>query len=106
MNNTAVMHILEELPDLSNLTIIPYFMQNNYHLSQALNSNFSNDQYKLIVGQLGGELRRLLSCITNEIPEFDVSGVQFKGLLKSVKVILKHCINLIFINSIPSRSLT
>ena len=91
MNSTAVMHILEELPDLSNLTIIPYF---------------SNDQYKLIVGQLGDELRRLLSCITNEIPEFDISGVQFKGLLKSVKVILKHSINLIFIYSIPSRSST
>jgi hypothetical protein len=82
MNSTAVMHILEELPDLSNLTIIPYF------LSQGLHSNFSNDQYKLIVGQLGDELRRLLSCITNEIPEFDISGVQFKGLLKSVKVTL------------------
>lgn len=67
----AMLHIIEDTRGFNTECINPYL---------------NNDHYKLILRQFASELRRLLTCIMNEITDIDQNGRQFKNLRKSMKL--------------------
>lgn len=71
INGDARLHIIEE---------------HKRFQTENLNSHLMNDQYTLILKQFTSELKKLLSCVVNELDDIDKDSQQFKNLRKSIKL--------------------